>query len=284
MDQAIFQAPSTKLSLWRDINVFVAAFTVFASLGSFVVVIPVSLLAKLLLPSQQAELLAFPLAYALVALGLGYWWWKHGLSPCQRNPTRLGRFRWGHVLLAVFNLMMMIMLVPAYLGAGSLVPLMPAAARVFMGMIPLAPVALIAGLWMVLSARDTRPAFAATLPEAQLNPHQAQPTELRLESTLARRAPSAVAVALGLLVSSLLLYMAAIFAGLSFQSDVKRYTAIFLPILIIFFVFYMSTALWLLSKRNSSAVWVAWAPTVLFTVGLPVLQVLIALFGFLLGR
>lgn len=285
-----------KPSFWRDLNVFVAAFAVIASVGSSIIVIPLSLLVKLVVPARQAELVAYPLGHALLALGLIFWWWKHGLSPRERNPARERRFRWGHVLLAVFNVALLAMFATSLLGSFSMLPRMPAVAGVIVPLITLAPMGVAVGLWMVWTSRGKTPEFADTLPGAHSDPQKAQtakwPGGSRWEKrsneptqpSLTSRASSVIAVVAGLLVSSLMLYMATVFGSLGFQGNASRFTWLVLPVLFAIYVFWVSTAVFLLSRRRSSAIWVAWGPVGLFTLGLPVLQVIMMLLGSLLGR
>ena len=281
-------------SVWRDLNVFIAAFAAMASLGSFIMVVPVSLLLKLVVPAQRAELIAYPLGYAMMALGLIYWWWKHGLSPRQRNPARERRFRWGHVLLAIFNTTFLVMLFAASsLGRLSWLPHVPAVAGIFVSLMGLAPMGVIVGLVMVLSARGAAPEFADTLPWAQGDPMLAQPAKLsprkpwdkpEEKPPLSSGTPSSILVVTGLLVSTPMLYMATIFGALGFQGNTSLFTGTVLPIVIAMYVLYVSTGIFLLTRRRNSAVWVAWAPVGLFTVGLPALQVIQLLFSYLFGR
>lgn len=137
MHQVELQAPGWAPLFWRNLNVFIAAFTLIVSLAGFVIFVPVSLLAKLVLPSGQAEAFAYPLGYALVALALIYWWSKKGLSPRQRDPAREWRFRWGHVLLAVCNVG--ILAVFGLSALGSYLPRMPAAAALLLVLVGMAP-------------------------------------------------------------------------------------------------------------------------------------------------
>lgn len=281
-------------SVWRDLNVFIAAFVAMANLGSFIVVLPVSLLLKLVVPAQRAELIAYPLGYAMMALGLIYWWWKHGLSPRLRNPARERRFRWGHVLLGIFNTTLLLMLfVVSSLGRLSWLPHVPAVAGVFVSLMGLAPMGVIVGLAMVLSARGTAPEFTDTLPLAQGEPMRVQTVKLSPpkpwdkpidKPPMPSGTPSAVLVVAGLLVSSPMLYMATIFGALGFQGNTSLFTGTVLPILIAMYVLYASTGIFLLTRRRASAVWVAWAPVGLFAVGLPALQVIMMLFRSLFGR
>ncbi len=287
MNRAEEQTATPAMPLfWRDLNVFVAAFAVIAGLGSFIVVVPLSLLVKLVLPARQAELVAYPLAYAVMAAGLVYWWWKHGLSPRERRPAKEKQFRQGHVLLAVFNAMLLAMFIPALVGNFSMLPRMPAVAGVFMLLTSLAPIGVIVGLVMVWSSRGTTPAFADTLPVAKTAQWPSGPrwNKGKNEATRPSRAPSSIAVAAGLLVSSFMLYMATVFGSLSFQGNPGRFTGVILPILVVIYVFYVSTAVFLLARRRGSAMWVAWAPVGVLMLGLPALQVIMMLLGSLFGR
>ncbi len=263
MEQAAPQrAPSLALP-WRDLNVFVASFAAIVSLAGFAIFVPLSLVLKLVLPSRQAELLAWPLGYGLVAVFLCWRWWKHGLSPRQLNPARAGRFRVGHVLLAVFNVTMAVMFLGASLGAYSLLPRMPSAAGMVVGLVSLAPIGVLVGLVMVLSARGTDPAFADTLPVAPGGPQAAPTAKWPVEPAPAGSAPSLLVVLSGLVVSSLVLFMAGVFGALAFANDQKLFSNVVLPIAFGVYVLYVSIALWLLTRRRGAANWVAWTPMIL---------------------
>lgn len=125
MPQAAPQRTEGKPPFWRDLNIFFAAFAAIVFIAGFAVFVPLSLVLKLVLPSRQAELVALPLGYALVAAGLGWRWRQHGLSPRQRTPAGEWRFQAGHVLLAVFNVMTVALFVGTSLGAYSLLPRLP---------------------------------------------------------------------------------------------------------------------------------------------------------------
>ena len=203
--------------VWRDLNVLIAAFAAMASLGSFIMVVPVSLLLKLVVPAQQAELIAYPLGYAMMVLGLIYWWCKHGLSPRQRNPARERRFRWGHGLLAIFNTTLLLMLfVATSIGHFSWLPRVPAVAGVFVLLMGLAPMGVIVGLAMVLSARGSAPEFADTSPWAQGEPMSPQTAKLSPRKPwdkqidkppLPSGTPSVILVVAGLAIAALVKYL-----------------------------------------------------------------------------
>lgn len=282
----------TMALFWRDLSVLIAAVVLIATVGSFIVVVPVSLLAKLVLPARQAELVAYPMGYALVALGLGYWWWKHGLSPRHRAPAREGRFRWGHVLLLVLNVMLLTIFLPPLFGF-SLMPRVPAAAGLIISFSGLLPVGLIAGLYMVWSARESAPAFADTVPATPTESPKTQfapwPPALPAEKlspipSAASRVRSTIIVVFGLFVSSLLLFMAAVYGALSFQSNAQLFTGTVIPVLGFGYVVYLTTALFLLIKGRRFAIWAAWTPTIFFTIALPALQVIQLMFRGLISR
>ncbi|MES2771020.1 MAG: hypothetical protein V4623_03425 [Pseudomonadota bacterium] len=289
-DQATTRASP---SFWRDLNVFIAAFAGLASMGIFVIVVPLSLLAKLVVPDRQAELITYPLSYAVIASVLIYWWWKHGLSPRERNPARERRFRWGHIVLVVFNLSLLMMFVPALFGSIAVVPPMPAVASLLLPLITLAPMGVIAGLLMLWTSREKTPVFTETLPSEQGDWLDKQRTKLAFGSRDGTKAiaplqpssvPSTIVVVAGLIASSFMLFVATVFGSLAFQGNPARFTNVVLPILLVIYVLYGSTAVFLLTKRRGSAVWVAWAPVGLLVVGLPALQVILMLFGAVFGR
>lgn len=264
-----------KTPLWRDLNIFVAAFAVMVSVGSMVLFVPLSMLTKIVLPSRQAEVIAFALGYALVAGVLGYWWWKHGLSPRLRDPARERRFQWGHGLLAVFNITLVTMFGLPLVGAMSWLPRVPGVGGIVLGLAALAPIGVLAGLAMVWSSRGKPHAFADTLPSAQ--PGSRRPSSAGW-SALAPPPPrvSVIAVLLGIVGSSLILYMGALFGFIAFAGSDKtaKFANVVLPIVGGCYVLYLSVILILFLKRSMSAVWVAWAPFLIVTVLGPPLQLL----------
>jgi hypothetical protein len=260
------------LPLWRDLNVFVAAFAVIISLGSFAVFVPLSIVLKLGLPSRQAELLAWPLGYVLVTAFLCWRWWKHRLSPRQIDRARQTRFFLGHVLLAFFNVGMVGMFLVPWLIGSSLLPPMPAVARMSMALMSLAPMGLIAGLVMVLSARGTAPAFANTLPAGVAVPRQTPSANWPPKSPGAGSAPSVIVVGAGLVISSLVLYMAGVFGALAFAGRTELLNVVG-PVAAAVYVVYVMTAAGLLFKRKGAANMVAWAPIILVFGAVAVVQV-----------
>lgn len=279
MTQSAPQRLEGRPPFWRDLNVFIAAFAAIAFIAGFAVFVPLSLVLKLVLPARQAELVALPLGYALVAAGLAWRWWQRGLSPRQRNPERERRFQVGHVLLAVFNVTMVAMFLGSSLGAYSLLPRLPQAAGIVVALMSLAPMGVLAGLVMVWSARGTAPAFADTLPVAPGGPRQVPSAQWPAESTPAGRAPSLLVVLAGLVVSSLVLLMAGVFGAIAFSNQQEVYSGIVLPIVFGMYVLYVAIASWLFSKRRGAANWVAWAPVILVIVTSTGSQVIAMLIG-----
>lgn len=281
MAQAGPQWRDAKPAFLRDLNVFSAAFIALVSFASFAIFIPLSIVLKLVLPSRQAELLAWPLGYGLVAVFLCWRWWKHGLSPRQVDPSRQTRFRLGRGLIAFFNVAMAAMYARASFGAYSLLPAMPAMpaiAGVVIALTSAAPMGLLAGLYMVLSARGTGPAFADTSPAAADSVRQTPSAKWPPERTPAGLPPSVMLVMAGLVATSLVLYMAGVFGFLAFTREPKLYTNTVLPIVGGVYAVYVITALVLLVKRVHAANWVAWAPVTLFVVVLPLIQWIVLLF------
>lgn len=270
-------APGTKPALWRDLNVFVAAFGVMASVGGMLVFVPLSLLVKAVLPSRQAEMLAFSLGYVLIALVLAGWWWKHGLSPRLRDPARERRFQWGHGLLAVFNITLVTMFVLPLVGGLSWLPRVPGVGAMVLVMASLAPMGMLAGLAMVWSSRGSPAVFAETLPGAQPGSRSRSSAGW---SALAPKPPRLflIVVLIGLMASSMVLYIATVFGSLGFQGNSARFTNVVLPIVGGCYVLYLTAVIFLFLKRRTASVWVAWAPFLIVVVLGPSLQVLRGLF------
>ncbi len=273
MTQGTPQKVPRLLPFWRDLNVFIAAFAAVTSFAGFALFVPVSLVMKLILPARQAELLAWPVGYGLVAVFLCWRWWKHGLSPRQLNPARQTRFRLGHALLAFFNVTKVAMFLGASLGIYSLLSRMPDAARMIFGLTSLAPMGLLAGLVMVLSARGAAPTFADTLPGAQDGVRNTPSAKWPPAPDPSGSAPSTLIVLAGLIVSSLMMYMPWMFAAFSFASQKEFFSNVVLPIAAGVYAAYVITAFALLAMRHGSATWVAWAPVIFVTVAAPLWQV-----------
>jgi hypothetical protein len=274
MTQGTPQKAPRLLPFWRDLNVFIAAFAAVTSFAGFALFVPVSLVMKLILPARQAELLAWPVGYGLVAVFLCWRWWKRGLSPRQVDPARQTRFRIGHALLAFFNVMIGLMFLTATLGARLRLPPMPAGAGLLMALTSLAPMGLVAGLLMVLRARGTALAFADTAPTGTAAVQQTPSAKWPPEPASAGRTPSAIVVLLGLVVSSLLLYMVGVFGALAFTSEQRLFSNVILPIAVGVYAVFVVTALGLWVKRKSAANWVAWSPFIFVVVAAPAWQVL----------
>jgi hypothetical protein len=274
---------------WRNLNVFVGAFVLVATLASWVISIPVSLAAKLVLPARQAELFALPLAYAVLALGLVWQWRRSGLSPAHRRPERETRFRRGHVLLALFNVFVLIAIVATFVLPSLLAQVRaPAIGSLVMMSSALAPFAGVAGLIMVLTARAVDPqedTFADTVPAGPMAAaRSAAPAPARAKAPGSRVA-SAVPVVFGLAASGLLIFMGLVFASLSFQGQTGRFTGVVLPVAGACAVVYVTTTLWLLGQaRTKAANMLAWAPVLLICVGGLLMQLGMVVFGLVLGR
>jgi hypothetical protein len=284
-------APTRSGPVWGHLNVFLAALVLLAGMGSFLVLVPVSLAAKLVMPSRQAETLALPLAYALMALGLAWCWWRFGLSPAVRHPARESRFRWGHRLLALSNLAMAAMLVLPWLGS-RVGPVMKVAPQTT-GLLMLLPAAAsylgLAGLIMVWSARTAAPpaagpgaAFADTVPVGVGRPAGGtRPVPQGPPS----RVPGAAAMVAGVLVSSLVLFVAIVFAAVSFQGQAERYTGVVLPIAGTCYLLYLAGTAWLAwAGERGAAIALSWAPALLLMVGLPALQAVPWIVSLVFGR
>ncbi len=280
MTQATPHGPEGKPPFWRDLNVFVAAFAAIAFVAGFAVFVPLSIVLKLVLPAREAELIALPLGYILVAAGLAWRWRTHGLSPRHRVPARERRFQVGHVLLAVFNVTMVAMFLGTWLGAHSLLPRLPAAAGIVVALMSLAPIGVFAGLVMVWSARGTPPAFPDTVPAALGEQGQAPPANWQPEPTPAERAPSIAGVLVGVVVSSLMLFMAGVFGAIAFTNKQDVFFNIVIPIAVGVYVLYLITVFRLFYNGRGAANWVAWAPVIVVfamsTVG-PMIGMLIGM-------
>lgn len=89
-----------------NLNVFIACFILLAMFAAGPVIMIVSLLLSPL--GQYFKSYAgfmFPVAYLILALPLILFWWKTGLSPATLNSGRRRRYRIGHWLVGITNLM-----------------------------------------------------------------------------------------------------------------------------------------------------------------------------------
>ena len=284
---------------WRNLNVFTVAFVLVAAVGIWVLVIPVSLALKLVTASRQAEALAFPLAYAVLAAVLGGWWWKFGLSPRVRRPGSERRFRCGHVVLAICNGLALGGLAAGYVLPSLLthtkLPPMPAVAALILMVYPLIPIVGIAGLVMVLGSRAA-PEMAAGAPATDANAFA--DTVIEGPAAIARwpappkaqakpqknRVGAVVVTFVGVAASALVIYMGLVFASLGFQGRTEVFTAWVLPIAGLCGVFYLSTVLWLLGKsRHTVASALAWAPVLLLLL-VSALQMIVFVVRELVGK
>lgn len=260
-------------NFWRDLNVFVAASILIVALGGFLVFVPAALLMQLVLPAREAEIVAYPLGYALVAAGLGYWWWKRGLSPRVRDPLRERRFRWGHAMLAVVNLMLAALYGFAAAGGFNALLVQPEMRNVFVPILTMAPLALIAGLVMVWTSRASAALATAPAPLPVVDENGVvQPAPVAVAVV---RPPSSAVAIVGMIVSTFMVATVAVFLGAAFESDMRMFTQRVLPALGILYVLYLAAAILMLLKRRRAARWVAWGPVVLLMVGLPVVQLVV---------
>lgn len=273
--QAAPRTPGIKPPLWRDLNIFVAALVIASSVGGMVIFAPVSMLLKMALPARLAEMLGYVFSHLLVAGLLGYWWWKHGLSPRERNPARELRFQWGHGLLAFFNIALVAMYVLPLLGGLSWLPRLPRVGGLLVALVSLAPVGLLLGLALVWSSRGQPAAFADTVSGA---PAGSRPRTSAGWSALAPPPPrvSVLAVLFGLVSSSSILYIFGVFGFIAFagSDETEKFKNVVLPIVGGCYVLYVSVVIILFLKRRMSAVWVAWAPFLIVTILGPSLQLL----------
>ena len=280
-------------SFWPSLNVFVTTFGLLAAVGGFAVVVPVSLVTKLFLPAPRAEAIAFPLAYAVLALGLAWYGWTKGLYPMHRRPDREARFRRGQVLLACCNVMAVAgwaasFALPSLAARGGL----QAVGAVMLAMFSVAPFVGALGLGMVWTAGaggavagDTE--FVDTVAETAGRPPSApRPAAAPSRApTVAARAASSLPAIFGLLVSSLLIFMALVFAAISFQARQSAYTGVVLTIAAVCGLLYVTTVLWLLGQaRTRAATWLAWSPALLMMGVVPALQILLTVFNMTTGR
>jgi hypothetical protein len=283
-------------SFLANLNVFAAAMVAFASMGMAMLVIPISLLAKVVLPSRQAELFAYPAAVAVLAVGLAIVWRRRGLSPPVRKPGSERQFRIGHGMLATGNVALVLTMALPFLLAGRSVgtPLHGLAAAPLLVM-SLAPFALFGGLIMVLTARaahaqapaSAAPAFADTVPQAG---NSAQPAPFAPAHPVRRTVyPQAYAktdaggwavVLVGICASGLVLFIGTVFASLSFQGRVEQFTGVVLPIVGVVCVIWLTVSLWLAGAgRARGAAIVAWGPAVLVLVVMPAVSMLAFVVG-----
>jgi hypothetical protein len=250
-------------SFWLDLNVFIAIFLLVAGLGVLFIHLPIALLAKAVLPARGAEIVAFPAAYVVLLAALAWVWRRYGMSPVQRDPRKARQFRIGHGLLVLSNAQAALAFLPALLA--------PVLAGIAQGGLPLpgavmlvpmlANLAAIAGLLLVFGARATQPqAYADTMPLPAL--HAATFAGAKPQSG-GNRGLVVGGVVFGLLASTVLIGVGLVFASLSYQYRIERFTGVVLPVAIGIYVLYVAGAIWL--------------------IGLPLVQVVAMLAGSLLG-
>lgn len=280
-----------------NLNVFVAAAALLMGLGAWVLLIPLSMLLKLAAPARQAELVAMPLAYALIFIGLALYGWRRGLSPARRKPGAERRYRIGHGLLALCNVALVAVIVmsvvaPYFMHLFSGKPLAgPSTISLLMMSPTLMMLAGVAGLVMVLGSRAPEPgvamgeAFPDTIAQGQGVPRVPSAQWPPPATGKVQGAVSSLPALAGLVVSGFLIFISLVFAALGFQSDPKKYTSTFLPIAGAVIVVYVSAVIWLMATgRQRPANLLAWSPVLLLLVGGPVMQMLAMLFGMLTGK
>ena len=91
---------------FQNLNVFAACFalSIMFVAGPLIMVISI-LLAPLGQVFKGHAGHMFPIAYLLLVLPLVFFWWKTGLSPGIRKPERERRYRMGHWLVGITNVM-----------------------------------------------------------------------------------------------------------------------------------------------------------------------------------
>jgi hypothetical protein len=88
-----------------NLNVFIACLVVAGMTVGGTVGLAASLVLRPLLGERVSGGFLFPLAYLLLALVLAVAWWRIGLSPRSIKIGRERRFRTGHWVLALTNVL-----------------------------------------------------------------------------------------------------------------------------------------------------------------------------------
>ena len=88
----------------HNLNVFVSCLVVAGMTVAGPVALLVLIVLKPFFSDSEAVGYAYLIAYLMLGASLAIAWWRVGLSPATRNPEREGRFRTGHVVLALTNI------------------------------------------------------------------------------------------------------------------------------------------------------------------------------------
>ncbi|MBI5279745.1 MAG: hypothetical protein HY854_25155 [Burkholderiales bacterium] len=279
-------AQRSTAAFWLDLNVFVAAFLLLAGLGIAFLYVPLALAGKLVMPAQRAEVLAMPAAYAVLAAMLAWAWWSAGgLSPAVREEGKERQFHIGHGLLFASNAATAMVFAPAIGGASLALSLQASALSGVMTLLPTAAtVAAIAGILLVHGSRRAPPTLKASTGFAATQPVPDDDDDESGEGKAARVGLTLGALA-GLVASSVLIMIALVFAAIGMQYRAGQFTGFVVPVVAVTYIVYLAGSVWLaLNGRAAAALGLAWAPAVLMTLGLPLVQVVVMLAGALLGQ
>lgn len=87
---------------WRNLNVFVPSFALLLKIVGGPLVMLLTVPAMMIFQKDvRIGFIFMPLVGPILAAGLGYRWWRHGLAPRSVNPNRSKWHWYGHLLLAI---------------------------------------------------------------------------------------------------------------------------------------------------------------------------------------
>ena len=93
------------MSFLRNLNVFIACLVVGSITAAGPLAMVIYVVGKALFGEKAISSYGYPLGYLLMAAVLVFIWWRSGLSAAQAMRGREGRFRTGHVVLALINIL-----------------------------------------------------------------------------------------------------------------------------------------------------------------------------------
>ena len=99
-------APKARsMNFLRNLNVFIACLVIGGMTAAGPLAMVIYVVGKPLFGDKAISTYGYPLGYLLMAAVLAFIWWRTGLSAEQAMRGREGRFRTGHVVLAIINIL-----------------------------------------------------------------------------------------------------------------------------------------------------------------------------------
>lgn len=89
----------------RNLNVFIACLVIAGMTIAGPVALLISVALRPILGERMAGGYMYPVAYLALGTLLAIAWWNTGLSPAERRPEREGRFKIGHGVIALTNIL-----------------------------------------------------------------------------------------------------------------------------------------------------------------------------------